>query len=85
MDLQEAGKVDVSTHSPARGLTKQDSITLLFIQVSTHSPARGLTKKFYTKAIKQNVSTHSPARGLTGQSAAAGQTNLFQLTAPQGG
>ena len=55
----------VSTHSPARGLTKMSLGNNFVYNVSTHSPARGLTFHQQTQQTAKNVSTHSPARGLT--------------------
>ena len=61
--LRRRKQKNVSTHSPARGLT---SLSILYMDaevVSTHSPARGLTYSTGCLVNGEGVSTHSPARG----------------------
>ena len=55
----------ISTHTPARGVTR-DRMKAEYLQViSTHTPARGVTLIQYANSSSVNISTHTPARGVT--------------------
>ena len=56
----------VSTHSPARGLTKSGVIPLIGVTRFNSQPRKGADWAVCSDMHARNVSTHSPARGLTG-------------------
>ena len=57
--------VNISTHSPTRGLTGIAQGIRGAIGISTHSPTRGLTQQSWQDLHWNIISTHSPTRGLT--------------------
>jgi len=77
--------MEVSIHTPARGVTRlQDSIELLY-RVSIHTPARGVTHGGQDEDVPQLVSIHTPARGVTTDSITKRVVYFsFQSTLPHG-
>ena len=76
---------DISTHSPARGLTADDLYTSEGFLISTHSPARGLTETINNTIKPESISTHSPARGLTADDLYTSEGFLISTHSPARG
>ena len=55
----------ISTHTPARGVTKSRTIFTYLAAISTHTPARGVTMILRNVCYYSRISTHTPARGVT--------------------
>ena len=56
---------EISTHTPARGVTNSKHHGHGTNSISTHTPARGVTPGTAEKAGNNHISTHTPARGVT--------------------
>ena len=76
--------MDISTHTPARGVTKLTEDTKTAWNISTHTPARGVTG--FLEALKGTalISTHTPARGVTIDTLFENGTVKFLLPRPRG-
>ena len=75
---------DISIHTPARGVTVIELISLLDKKISIHTPARGVTVDTVSYPEIEGISIHTPARGVTVRSTGAEETEKFQSTLPRG-
>ena len=76
--------INISIHTPARGVTVPQLGQDAAWSISIHTPARGVT--FYTKAEwhRFEISIHTPARGVTQHTLTLSICLIFQSTLPQG-
>ena len=77
---------EISTHTPARGVTDTTVLGNISAGISTHTPARGVT--VYLAASFASIlliSTHTPARGVTMRRRRPSvHSSRFLLTRPRG-
>ena len=75
----------ISTHSPARGLTAVAAALSPVQSYFNSQPRKGADGSAWDIHSLCHISTHSPARGLTDSFRQDVLKEKFQLTAPQGG
>ena len=64
-NLKLVRSINISTHTPARGVTASYADCRMLLQISTHTPARGVTLIVVAALTNRFISTHTPARGVT--------------------
>ena len=58
-------EIEISTHTPTRGVTPTYPTFKLSIIISTHTPTRGVTHTAFITFQAVSISTHTPTRGVT--------------------
>ena len=66
-NIGKRNKNKISIHAPARGATKNTTLSIAETQISIHAPARGATNGSGKVIAKDLISIHAPARGATGK------------------
>ena len=84
MDLRFQFFLEVSIHTPARGVTDANKQYTTTQTVSIHTPARGVTPLRISIGLRYSVSIHTPARGVTLLDAGYNPLMMFQSTLPHG-
>ena len=67
MDKFKADTLNISIHTPTRGVTGTFSIACKICFISIHTPTRGVTNPEKRINIRQKISIHTPTRGVTSQ------------------
>ena len=75
---------EISTHTPAWGVTYSVYFLPAYTMISTHTPAWGVTNNTCKNAAVSGISTHTPAWGVTDSADAVPGNQKFQLTRPRG-
>ena len=57
--------INISIHTPARGVTDATASETAFFTISIHTPARGVTVPLRCCRRFRQISIHTPARGVT--------------------
>ncbi len=77
--------LDISIHTPARGVTDCYDLFDRSQSISIHTPARGVTMPYGHGVAFEGISIHTPARGVTQQAAMQSTLDtVFQSTLPHG-
>ena len=74
----------ISTHTPAWGVTRDFSKVGGSMAISTHTPAWGVTLSSCSQSGENKISTHTPAWGVTLWNIFFKIFFVFQLTRPRG-
>ena len=65
ISISNESVIEISIHTPARGVTITDPEGTLPLSISIHTPARGVTGCAVIIQLKYSISIHTPARGVT--------------------
>ena len=76
--------LEISIHTPARGVTVVPETDFPRLAISIHTPARGVTQMALAMAKGRVISIHTPARGVTWMNRDGKFEYKFQSTLPQG-
>ena len=61
----DLSRVDVSIHTPTKGVTRWSLCYPLCVDVSIHTPTKGVTSINRQKGVSLIVSIHTPTKGVT--------------------
>ena len=78
------GKLRISIHTPARGVTGLSNTISITAKISIHTPARGVTEPEIATRLETLISIHTPARGVTVAYLVMFNNLRFQSTLPHG-
>ena len=67
--LQRYKEIQVSIHTPTKGVTQSININIRNIIVSIHTPTKGVTHHWWSFNLIGYVSIHTPTKGVTAYSA----------------